>query len=173
MTKKTQAELDAMSTADILVHFNALATSKGRETTKRFADRASAIKRTLALQDLEGGGASAPKPKAPPPPADKPKAAPEAGKTKKAKAEPKERKMRGMRFVFPVEREIKPVREGSKRYKLMQLLSTEEGATFEQAMKHTGWSRKDCYEGIRLLHYYSGYGMSHDATTGVIKLRTK
>lgn len=80
-------------------------------------------------------------------------------------AEPTEkpdRKKRGMRFVFPARKEgVKPHREGTKRATVVSLLL--EGASFEDVQKATGWSEKDAYEGIRLVHYHLGYGMNQDA----------
>jgi hypothetical protein len=120
--------------------------------------------------------APAPKAKAEPKAAPAPKAEPKA----KAKAAPKpkaekkviERKPRGMRFFFPVADEIKNVRPGTHRATLVDLLSRKEGASFEECQAATGWDKKTCYEGIRLLHSYVGYGMTQDAE-GRIKLKTK
>jgi hypothetical protein len=63
---------------------------------------------------------------------------------------------------------IGSVRPNTKRAALLELLSRKGGATFQECMMATGWSRKDCYEGIRLLHYYVGYGLNQDKDTGKI-----
>jgi hypothetical protein len=110
----------------------------------------------------------------PPAPAPKVKAEPKVQASPKPKVEKKviERKPRGMRFFFPVADEIKNVRPGTHRATLVELLSTKEGASFEECQAATGWDKKTCYEGIRLLHSYVGYGMTQDAE-GRIKLKTK
>lgn len=106
-----------------------------------------------------------------------------AGKLTGAELQPVKapRKVRGMRFVFPVGDEIKEARKGTNRALLIELMSRPEGATFDECMAET-WGkstvmddetkRKTTYEGIRLVHYYCGYGMSQDAE-GRIRLRIK
>lgn len=80
----------------------------------------------------------------------------------------KEGKTRGFRFKFQKRDEIKSVKAGSKRAALLAALQAPGGATFEECMAVTGWNRKDCYEAIRLLHYYVGYGLNQDDQTGKI-----
>lgn len=99
--------------------------------------------------------------------AEKPAKAPKAPKEKKEAAP---RKPRGKRFVFPKGDELKKVREGTFRATLVKMLSREQGATFGQCLGAT-WGQKagmdaetaekTCYEAMRLLHYYCGYGMRH------------
>lgn len=144
-------DLAAVSTADLLAFFNET-TGKA---TKKFASRAKAEAQVWGLiagaveEELRAEEQAA-------------EAAPAV------EAEKKDRKTRGFRFKFCRCETIKSVKEGSKRHKLLQLLKSEGGATFEECMAETGWNRKDCYEGIRLLHYYVGYGLNMDETTGKI-----
>ena len=156
------ADLNDVSTADLLAFYN---ERTGKNTTK-FASRAKGQMQVWALIEAEVAAelvaAEAAKIAA-----EAAKAAPTA-ETTKAPAEKKTRKSRGFRFKFCKHGTIKTVKEGSKRYALLQLLKREGGATFEECMAETGWNRKDCYEGIRLLHYYVGYGLNMDETTGKI-----
>jgi hypothetical protein len=166
-------DLTGKSAPELLKLYNEKAKELGLEAVKRFADTKTALRRTTAILTgqvvvKETKPKAAPTPAAPKAPDAEKKPAAEAAKGKKTA----ERKTRGMRFVFPVGKEIKTVKEGSKRHMAMTLLLRPEGATFEQVQKKTGWERKDCYEGIRLLHYYVGYGMFQDAD-GTIHLKTK
>ena len=168
MTQVTAEALVGKSGSELVGLYNVKAKELGLPEVKRFSDMKAALKRTSAIY----AGEVKPKVEKAGQPAVKKKVAKGKG-VKVAAADAKERKVRGMRFVFPTEKEIKPVREGSKRHMALELLSRPEGATFEQVMKKTGWDRKDCYEGVRLLHYYSGYGMSHNLETGVIHVKGK
>ena len=146
--------LEQMTGPELLSLHNLVASNLGRTGTKRFSDTKSAIRRTWAILEeyaqaddtTTQSAPPAPKPEAP----DKPKREP------RAKPEPKGR---GRRFVFAPEAEIKPVRADSARGRALAILTREGGATFEEVMKATGWNEKRAYEGIRLLHYYSGYGL--------------
>lgn len=180
----TFEDLSAVDTAALLAFYNA---ETGKNTSK-FASRAKGLMQVWALVEAkltqeanphaasnaligefmarEEAAAAAPSPaleEAPAPAAEEaPSAAPAAEKA------PKERKARGFRFKFMKRDEIKKVKEGSKRAVLLDLLKREGGATFDECMAATGWNRKDCYEGIRLLHYYVGYGLNQDEKTGKI-----
>lgn len=163
---KQPEDLDSLSGSQQVSVYNALVTELNKfgfslSFTKRFSDKATARKRILvSLFDLFKARSE---------------------EAKKAQAAPKARKPRGMRFVFPAADEIKTVREGTNRHKLIQMLSSENGATFEECLAAT-WGqnkemdeetqRKTCYEAIRLIHYYVGYGMTQDEE-GRIKLKTK
>ena len=155
----SEAHLSEVSTADLLAFYN---ERTGKNTTK-FASRAKGQAQVWTLieaevtaeleqclAELEAEMAAG------------------AVETTEAPAEKKARKTRGFRFKFCKRDTIKEVKQGSKRFALMQLLKQEGGATFEECMAETGWNRKDCYEGIRLLHYYVGYGLNMDETTGKI-----
>lgn len=69
---------------------------------------------------------------------------------------------RRKRMNFPVKSEIKNHREGTKRAMLIEMLSRKNGADFEELMEATGWDYKTCYEGVKLLHSYVGYGLRED-----------
>lgn len=146
--------LDEMTGPELKSLHNLVASNLGEPEVRRFSDNKAAVKRTQAILERYAAGdkADAGKPAAAPAP--KP-ATPPAGK--------KERKKRGMRFVFPAEKEIKPVREGTARAKALAVLTQANGGTFEEVQKATGWNEKQAYEGIRLLHYYSGYGLKEKA----------
>lgn len=187
--------LDQMSGPELVTLFRLVKSNLGEEVrTTRFPDSKTAIKRTWAALEAFDKASdesldtsdnldppSSPVLDQPQPPLEDriaeskrlgfevPEEAPAAPKEPK---EPKARKPRGMRFVFPVGDEIKPVRAGTFRAKLVELFSTKPGATFDEALAATWGSKegmdpevakKTCYEGIRLLHYYVGYGMKQDA----------
>jgi|GEM_PF-2530309 hypothetical protein len=150
--------LDKMSGPELLSLHNLVASNLGRTGTKRFSDNTAAQRRTWAiLQEYDNDGpAEAPtEPEKAPAPAPTPTPAPPKDEGKK-----QPQKKRGMRFVFPAESEVKPVRADSARGKALALLSQKGGATFAEVQKATGWNEKQAYEGIRLLHYYSGYGLA-------------
>ena len=148
----TKESLSALPTSQLADLYNRVCEllEDGR-TVNRFADKAVAVRRTwgqlISLKALNDTNKEEAKKATPKPKGERPKRQP---------------KPRGMRFVFPLGDEIKPVREGTNRAKLVELLSRPEGASFEECQKATGWSKKDCYEGIRLLHYYVGYGLRQD-----------
>lgn len=159
--------INLLSASELLTIYNLVASNLGKTPTNRFADSSSARRRTWALleefdtvvaqerEDLErmqGDGkdetGSGPTYTAPEPEAPKPPPTPKV-----------ERKKRGMRFVFPAEDKVKPVRPESARGKALAVLQREGGGTFKDVQDATGWNEKQAYEGIRLLHYYTGYGM--------------
>lgn len=170
------AFLDQMTGPELVSLFRLVKSNLGEEVrTTRFSDTKAGIKRTWeALQQFDQAGdeslGTAPVEL---PEADKAQIKQEAADRKAAAPkEPKARKPRGMRFVFPVGDEIKEVRPGTYRAKLVELFSAKSGATFDEALAATWGSKegmdeevakKTCYEAIRLLHYYVGYGMKQDA----------
>lgn len=166
----TVADIANLSTQEILEAYNA----KTGSNVKRFSTRQAGIARlTKALQDeaeISGGGQQDPDTNRP---AETSSKAPKAKKAKKAKA-PKAKKAKeddsGARrgaFDLKPANTIKGHREGTKRAKIIALLS--KGATVDECMKATGWDRKTALEGIRLLNSYVGYGLKED-DKGVIKL---
>lgn len=177
--------LTDLPTAALVAIHNALAA----KPVNKFADRPTAIKRTQAAMDAAStvivvaddltyslqskdiaAESSVVAPTATPV---------EAPATADKVAAP--RKLRGFRFVFPVKKEIKNHRPGTNRAKLIEMLSAEGGATFDELVAAT-WGKdaamakdvqiKTTYEATRLLHFYLGYGMKMDATTGKITLVT-
>lgn len=145
----SKTSLESKTNAELVEIYNEHAELIGGTTVKKFADSKTALRRTWNCLV----------------------AWVEAGAPTKSKETKKKRKPRGMRFVFPVGDEIKPVRENTNRHKLLKLLQRKNGATFEECLKATWGDRTDMtdeikvkatYEGIRLLHYYSGYGLRQD-----------
>lgn len=55
--------------------------------------------------------------------------------------------------------EQKNIRPNTKRRILFDLTSRPEGALFSELQELCGWSEKDNYEGLRLLHVWCGYGL--------------
>jgi len=168
--------LDQMTGSELVELYRLIKSNLGEEVrTTRFSDSATGIKRTWeALQAYDAAGdeslGTADKGKVELTDADKKQIKDEAADRKAT--QPKARKPRGMRFVFPAGDEIKSVRPGTFRAKLVELFSTGKGATFDEAMAATWGSKKGMdeetakkttYEGIRLVHYYVGYGMKQDA----------
>jgi hypothetical protein len=168
-------DINRLSTSQLVALYN----SGGGTPVNRFSDKTTGIKRLKArMKELdlvpnEDGTELITAKKAAPAPA------PE--KSEKAKKEPAARKPRGMYFVFPFLDEIKPVRPGTNRAVLYDLLSRPEGATFEECVAATWGKKKDMpaekqikttYEAVRLLHYYCGYSMRM-SEGGKIHLKTK
>lgn len=173
-----------LSTPAIVTLFNNLAENHATDEVakvKKFSDRTTAQKRTLALLEKTGmeivkveGGVPTLAPAGKPWTSDADIEAsrqmvendgPVAPTSDTKDLDPpakKERKRRGFRFVFPKKDEIKTARPGSKRAKVVELLSRPEGATLAEIMAETGWSEKDAYEGTRLVHFYLGHGMTQD-----------
>jgi hypothetical protein len=67
---------------------------------------------------------------------------------------------RKVRFNKPARPPIRNYRKGSKRGKLIGLLSRPEGATFNEIMEEIGWEYKVAYENVVLVNTYTGYGLS-------------
>lgn len=152
--------LDEQSAPELASIYRLVASNLGEPEVKRFADKPTAVKRTWAiLERYAATETPASAPAAPEAPAPVAEPTPVAD-APKAKAE---RKKRGMRFVFPAESEIKTAREGTARAKALSLLQRPEGASFQEVMDITGWNEKQAYEGIRIIHYYLGWGMKQDA----------
>ena len=152
------SQLEALSTKELVETYNKLAAKNKKPAVQKFSDRKTAIRRVAALMSET----PAPVVKETPAPVVK---------------EKPERKIRNFRFVFPAEDTIKNVRTGTNRHKLIEVLQTKNsegkvvGATFDELMAAT-WGqnknmspeiqRKTTYEGLRLLHYWVGYGMRQD-----------
>jgi hypothetical protein len=66
---------------------------------------------------------------------------------------------RTKRFNLPCRFEPRRVNSGTKRARIVELLSREEGATFEECQKAGDWDYRQTYENIRLLHRYCGFGL--------------
>jgi hypothetical protein len=79
---------------------------------------------------------------------------------------------------WPAKDQIKPHRGGCKRALVVDMLTAEGGATFDEvrdavneSFPNSGnlWDRKTCYEGIKLIHGHLGYGLRQDPDTGKIE----
>jgi hypothetical protein len=185
----TQYQLETLgnlSGPELVKLYNSCVRKTGGTETKKFSDKTTALRRTWealqkASQPTEATIATAPSEQAkkaaepkPEPAKPAPKAAP--------KTEKKERQSRGKYFHFKARRveDQKPVKKDTMRGKLFQLLSREHGATFEQLFNAT-WGNADArsvagcddmdeatqlkttYEATRLIHYFNGFGLYHDA----------
>lgn len=78
---------------------------------------------------------------------------------KKANGEKAKRRM-GFR-LSPADT-VKPIRPGSKRHTVFQLMSSPKGTTFYTIMETCGWTKRDAYEGVRLVNITAGYGIWGD-----------
>lgn len=173
--------------SDLAKLFNAIVPAD--QKTKRFSDKTAAVKRTWAalkarevqsLSDDMTKAAEAPKEPhhhhKPAVKAEAPTPAPKPKKEPAAKKEAGPKKKRGRRFVFPSGEELKYIRPGTHRHQLVMMTyqggeTWHDGATFAQCVAAT-WGKeahmdeatqiKTTYEGLRLLHYFCGYGMDQD-----------
>lgn len=165
-TTFTEERLNGMNSMALVALYNAIARQLGGEHDKpvnRFSDKKTAVDRiTKVGKLLEVRDQPTPRERSP----ERSRGTPRQEQPRGA------RKGREMRFVFPVKGEIKGHRADTHRATLIKLLSQDEGATFVECQEATGWDKKTTYEGIRLLHYYVGYGMRQD-DAGRIYLRTK
>lgn len=62
-------------------------------------------------------------------------------------------------FDFKPKATIKDHKPDTKRATVVKMLTSAKGATFAEIQEATEWSDRDCYEGIRLVHGYLGYGL--------------
>jgi len=165
--------LEEAKTADLLGLHNMIAGTD----TKRFASRAAAVKRVnktlaegdenqikLAVKDILGdkaakalGGKAVPSKK------------PVVKKKKKKVVKTGEVNRRKVISCDPKDK-VKGYRDGTKRAELIRLLGRKAGATIAECMKATEWNYKTCYEGIKLLNTYVGYGLEENEKSGKIKL---
>lgn len=136
---------EKMTIAELAATYNELAEGAGKPPVKKFKDKATGIRRITELLN--------------------------SGKKSK-KTTTGERKPRGMNFNFPPGPVQKPIREGTDRAIIFKLMSREKGASFEEMLEATSWGnnpkwdddrkKRNVYEAIRLLHFYSGYGLEQD-----------
>ena len=142
-----------------LTELSAIYNSVSKQKIKKFRDRESAVRRTLAAlaEDQKNSpGKTIDKdslPKPPPKKLEKDKPKLPHGRARKS-------------FNFEVREKIKRHRKGTKRAQLVTLLTI--GASYEQVMEKFGWSNRNAYEGIKLLHSKLGYGITE--TNGIIRL---
>ncbi len=175
--------IDTMSSKDLVTLHNLLNSHIGVGTrVKKFTDKKTALRRVaVTLSDYQAmvDGEASDEGEAAPTPA---KATPAAPKVKK------ERKLRGMRFVFKPEDTIRECKGSLKtnsgdsrtlRKRAVDTLTKGKGATFVEMQALVAAFDKErktptvnlerrTYELIRLMHYYLGYGLRQDAVTGKI-----
>ncbi len=65
-------------------------------------------------------------------------------------------------FNFSPAKEIKEHRLGTKRDRVIGMLSSKEGATMEEVRAETGWNAVQSFQGVILIHTYLGHGLSED-----------
>jgi len=133
---------------ELITLFNEL-TGEG---VKRFSTRAAGIKRTQAAFQLKVGNESV-----------------KAQTATKAKPKATAGVARRKLISFPVKDLIKKHRPGTRRATTVDMLSRKNGATVQEVMDAINWDYKTAYEGIKLLHVYTGYGLQEDAN-GRIRL---
>lgn len=194
-TKYTYRSLEEMSSAALLKLYNDNSTTK----VARFSDRTAALRRTAALlgiipssiarasdrvvvsEPTKTHRVSASVQNAP--------ATPAVSKERRRLKDPSEYKKREMYFNFPVKDRVLPIKNpNSLRGKLRDRL-LQGGAKFEDLLQVTmQWDKENerrghsvenymrrTYEGTRLLHYYTGYGMKQhpDGTITLVEGKTK
>lgn len=143
---ESAADLKDMPTSTLLAFYRKLT---GKDTT-RFASRDKGEAAVMRALDALAKETAKKDPR------------PTAGATKPARERKAtgERKARNRRFVFKKDSTLKPPREGTKRHDLLQLLRQESGATEVEIQQTIGWTDKQAYEGIRLMHFAHGYGLA-------------
>jgi hypothetical protein len=183
-----------IKSSDLLAIYNEAARALGERTVNKFADKPTAVKRTQAIivrateiagfvQWMRDHGHEAAEQarKSTPPPAMAAlvKAEPVAAEKKTApKVDKKERRMS---FAFkPMKVQKAPKGEGSLR--TLCLARLKEGARFDTVIRlvekfdsNRGKGNQEtierrAYELVRIMHYQLGYGVSHDETTGMIRV---
>lgn len=146
--------LSKLTGPELVSQYNSAAVVLGEQAIKKFATKKDALRRTTIMMAR----------------AIKPESTPEPEKAKPAK-EPKPRRMR---FVYPYNgddhfRGIQ--REKSLRGRAAEVLL--KGATFEEIIavvskfdedrgSTPGHVERRAYEVVRLLHYYTGYGLREE-----------
>lgn len=141
-TVTTQGQLKEVPTTDLLAAFNRL-TGK---STKKFASRAKGEVQTFkAIQTAREEG--------------------RLGKAKgKSKGTPGRARALSFRLAPAKVEEQQVPRANSTREKAFAVIRAagDRGALFSKVMETTGWSRKDAYEGIRLINLHNGFGLWSD-----------
>lgn len=156
-TKITEQDIKNASTNDLLDTYNAIYKDA---PVKKFTDRATAERRTWkAIGQLPPSEDISKPAKVKVAVAEKPV-------TKKVTAPATEQKKakRSMRFCFAPHNksDLKEPRKTSLRGQLFDLFKErgEKGLLFSEVQaKFPHWKKTDVYEGIRLIHFTTGYGM--------------
>lgn len=132
----TRSQLEQLPTKELVALYNK-ATGK---STKKFASRSKGIEQTLrALKDNPAA----------------------AGKKEQGA-----RRSAGMSFRLKPHEKQKTPREGTKRARVLAMISRDNGALFSEIREECGWNLKDAYEGVRLLNVFCGHGLWHEPVQG-------
>lgn len=193
----TTLDYSSIKTSDLLAIYNEAARQLGERTVNKFADKPTGVKRTQAIvarateiagfvewMKVNGHAAAEQARKSTPPPAMvkvEPVAAEKKATKEPAEKSAKAKKERRMSFVFkPMKVQKAPKGVGSLRAICLQRLL--EGARFDTVVRlvekfDSGRGKgngetieRRAYELVRIMHYQLGYGVSHDETTGMIKV---
>lgn len=149
--------LQTLSTTALVAEYNRAASLLGERTVNRFSDKETALRRTREIVARAALVVRSEEPPAPPP---------EQPPSAESKPEGKrQRKRRGPWFVFKPGHEQRPPKEGSRRATAFAMLRSEHGATQQEIEAACGWTPRQAYEAIRLIHYMHGYGLSMDKET--------
>lgn len=163
--KTIEQDIKNASTNDLLETYNAITG----EELKKFRDRATAERRTWAMINRLAPGEDVSKPST------KAKVV-EKVIPKKAVAAPVTKAKRTMRFCFAPHNksDLKEPRKTSLRGQLFDLFKErgERGLLFSEVQaKFPHWKKTDVYEGIRLIHFTTGYGMWSNEESGDIRIQ--
>lgn len=139
-------DIEGLGGRELVTLHNELAAKIGTKFTKRFSNRDNGIRRVTAL--FEQLGDSAP--------------SISTGQNTKPAAGKIGDVARRKRFSIESRDKIKSHRAGTKRAKVIDLLSRDGGATIEDVMKANGWDYRTAFEGIKLVATYVGYGLTED-----------
>lgn len=176
-TITSTGELEKKSRSELVELYNSLVPNK---PVKQFKDKTTAVR-----QVLKAMSAAQPVEESKPAPSSKPKKPELADDAGAPKDEPEEKPKKGkkppvttsesprrVQFDLPAKKDIKPHREGTKRARVIELLSQKGGATFEEVMDDPKiqWDRRTTYEGIKLINTQVGYGLAENPTTHKITL---
>ena len=196
------SDLEASSASDLAKVYNEAASLLGEKAVNRFADKPTALKRTLALLEravvqtaITSTAPQKPAAKLPPQRKAKPEEIDEAEpqpvvkqpkQKAKQKAKPQteatERRGRQPSFNFPATDDAREPAPNTNRRIVFDMLARKEGATFDEVLAETwGRNRKmdektqrhTTYEAIRLLHSYLGWGMRQNDEGRIFLVRPK
>lgn len=148
-------DVESLTLRELALVYNELSGS----SIKRFGTKSSGVKRVWATVQAENAG-----------PTKKNK---DAVPTKKSDPVPTRPGAEGVgrrkALQLSSKSEIKGHRDGTKRATAITLMKRTDGATFDEMMEATGWNYKTCYEGVKLVNTYVGYGLQEDET-GRVKI---
>lgn len=167
----TLADIKAAETSELLTVFNKIT----KQSVKKFSDRKTAEHRTWnAIQQLPPGEDINKPVKKDTKVASKIEKGSKTPKVKKPSGEKTAARKRTMRFCFApgAEKTFKAPRASSLRFKLFELLQRKNGILFSEIHKEfPKWSKQNIYEGIRLVHFTTNYGMWSTQENGDLRIQ--